>query len=286
MKRFLIGIFAALLSVAASGTTFTPIQLLNPVGSVAGQVIVSSGPTTVAAWGGIGVNGITAIAANTVIANATGSSASPTAFAMPSCTGSANALGYTSGTGIICNGSINAATLGGATFASPGSIGATTAGAGAFTSLSASGTVTGAGFSNYLLTPPPIGSTTPNAGRFTTVIATTSYTLTNLVSSVTAPTVSSGFGTSPTISNNNGTAAFLLHIGTGGTASTGVLTMPTASNGWMCDAADISSQSSTVFITKVSAEGPTSVTLTQYNTSGAAAAWGSGDFVVVKCSAF
>ncbi len=139
MKRFLIGIFAALLSVAASATTFTPIQLLNPTGSVAGQVIVSSGPTTVAAWGGIGVNGITALAANTVIANATGSSASPTAFAMPSCSTSASALDWTSGTGFTCNTSINAATLGGATFAAPGAIGGTTPATGAFTALSSSG---------------------------------------------------------------------------------------------------------------------------------------------------
>lgn len=139
MKRFLLGIFAALLSVAASATTFTPIQLLNPAGSSAGQAIVSTGPTTVAAWGGVGVNGIAAIAANTVLANATGSSASPTAFAMPSCTGATNALGYTSGTGIICNSAINAATLGGATFAAPGAIGGTTPGAGTFTTLNSTG---------------------------------------------------------------------------------------------------------------------------------------------------
>lgn len=119
MKRFIVGAFVALFSLIASATTLNPIQLLNPAGSSSGQAIVSTGSSTVPAWGGVGVNGIAAIAANTVLANATGSSASPTAFAMPSCTGAANALGYTSGTGIICNGSINAATLGGATFASP-----------------------------------------------------------------------------------------------------------------------------------------------------------------------
>lgn len=112
MKRLLTGIFAALLSAAAFGTTFTPIQLLNPTGSVAGQVIVSSGPTTVAAWGGIGVNGITALAANTVLANATGSSASPTAFAMPSCSSTVSALNWTTSTGFVCNtGLITAATV-------------------------------------------------------------------------------------------------------------------------------------------------------------------------------
>lgn len=75
-------------------------------------------------------------AANTVLANATGSSASPTAFSMPSCSSATNALQWTSGTGFACNSSINAATLGGATFASPGSIGSTTPGSAAFTTLS------------------------------------------------------------------------------------------------------------------------------------------------------
>jgi hypothetical protein len=126
----------------AHATTFTPIQLLNPAGSVSGQVIVSSGPTTVAAWGGIGLNGITAIAANTVLTNASGASASPTAFAMPSCSTSASALNWTTSTGFTCNTAVNAATLGGATFASPGSIGSTTASAGKFTTLQATSTIT------------------------------------------------------------------------------------------------------------------------------------------------
>ncbi|WP_258167477.1 hypothetical protein [Burkholderia multivorans] len=40
--------------------------------------------------------------ANTVISNATGSSASPTAFAMPSCSGASNVLQWTNGTGFTC----------------------------------------------------------------------------------------------------------------------------------------------------------------------------------------
>ena len=81
-------------------------------------------------------------AANTIIGNATGSAASPAALAMPSCGTSAGALGWTSGSGIICNTAINAATLGGATFSSPGPIGSGSASTGAFTTLSASGGVT------------------------------------------------------------------------------------------------------------------------------------------------
>lgn len=144
-------------------------------------------------------------AANTVIANVTGSTASPTAFAMPGCSSSTSALQYTSGTGFACNSSVNAATLNGATFAAPSAIGTTTRAAGNFTALAANGgltvsggaviagggtidgaaigsttpstgsfttlaasnTVSGTGFSNYLASPPAIGATTAAAGSFT-----------------------------------------------------------------------------------------------------------------------
>lgn len=76
-------------------------------------------------------------AANTILANATASAASPTAFVMPSCSTASSALNYTSGTGIGCNSAINAATLGGATFSAPGAIGGGTAAAGTFTALTA-----------------------------------------------------------------------------------------------------------------------------------------------------
>lgn len=141
MKRILTALALACAAASSFGATLNPVQLLNPAGSSSGQAIVSTGASSAPAWGSVGINGIAAIAANTVLANATGSSASPTAFAMPSCTGASNALGYTSGTGIVWNSAINAATLGGATFAAPGSIGGTTAAAGSFTTLGASGLI-------------------------------------------------------------------------------------------------------------------------------------------------
>jgi hypothetical protein len=52
-----------------------------------------------------------------------------------------------------------------------GTVGATTANTGAFTTLSASSTVSGAGFSAYLASPPAIGGTAPAAGTFTTAKA-------------------------------------------------------------------------------------------------------------------
>lgn len=114
MKRLLTGALALLLSIAASATTLNPIQLLNPTGSTSGQAIVSTGASTAPAWGNVTATSLAAQAANTVVANVTASSASPTAFVMPSCSTSTSALQYTSGTGFTCYAS--SASLTGATF--------------------------------------------------------------------------------------------------------------------------------------------------------------------------
>lgn len=199
MKRLLT---AALLALSSSvfAATLNPITLLNPVGSTAGQAIVSTGPSTAPAWGNAAA--LAAQAANTVVANVTASSASPTAVPVPNCAGASSALTYTAGSGFSCNATINAVTLGGATFAAPGpigsvstssgafssistpsatigggtidntAIGATSASTGKFTTLSASSTVSGAGFSTYLAAPPVIGGTTPSSANFTTVNST------------------------------------------------------------------------------------------------------------------
>ena len=55
-----------------------------------------------------------------------------------------------------------------------------------------------------------------------------------MIMSATAPTITSGFGTSPSISFSNGTATVIITIGTGGTAYNGTLTFPAAPNGWSC----------------------------------------------------
>ena len=55
--------------------------------------------------------------------------------------------------------------------ASPPPIGSTAANTGAFTTLSASSTVSGAGFTTFFASPPPIGSTAANTGAFTTLSA-------------------------------------------------------------------------------------------------------------------
>lgn len=114
ITKKILGALLAFVSSVAFATTLVPIQLLNPIGSTSGQVILSNGPSNPPSWGGISLSGLGAIAANTVVANATGASAVPSAFGMPSCSSSTSALQWTSGTGFTCYG--NSASLTGSTF--------------------------------------------------------------------------------------------------------------------------------------------------------------------------
>lgn len=107
----------------------------------------------------------------------------------------------------------------------------------------------------------------------------------NMLFVTTAPTVSSGFGTSPSIASNNGTAAFTINVGTGGTATNGVIGLPTAALGWVCTAQDLTTQSATVFVAKQIASSATTATIANFNTSGAQAAWVASDILHVSCIA-
>ena len=106
----------------------------------------------------------------------------------------------------------------------------------------------------------------------------------NLIATSTSlPTIGSGFGTNPTISASN-TMAFKIVVGTGGAAS-GSITLPTATNGWMGFAADVTN-GSTLFL-QLTASSATSVTFTSYSvTTGAAANMSAGDIVLVNCFAY
>ena len=106
----------------------------------------------------------------------------------------------------------------------------------------------------------------------------------NLIATSTSlPTIGSGFGTSTTISASN-TMAFKIVVGTGGAAN-GSITLPTATNGWMGFAADVTN-GSTLFL-QLTASSATSVTFTSYSvTTGAAANMSAGDIVLVNCFAY
>lgn len=101
MKR-LLTVACVLLSSAAFAATLSPVQLLNPAGSTAGQAIVSNGPSSPPTWGAISGGSLAPIGANTLLGNFTGASAAPAAFAVPSCSTTNSALKYASGTGLSC----------------------------------------------------------------------------------------------------------------------------------------------------------------------------------------
>lgn len=154
---------------------------------------------------GLPVSGIASVAANTVVANFTSSSAAPTAFTMPSCSTSSSALQFTASTGVICGtvaqagANSNITSFSGIT--TPLSIAQGGTGTGAITQYNVVvGTSNAYGFigpntSGYVLTsngsssypsfqaipwgsPGPIGSTTPSTGAFTTLTASVHETAT------------------------------------------------------------------------------------------------------------
>lgn len=109
MKRLLVGALAALAAAASMAATTIPVPLISASGSTAGQAVISTGSSSV--WGNVTATALAAQAANTVVANVTGSSASPTAFPMPSCSAANSALQYASSTGWVC-GTVYALTTG------------------------------------------------------------------------------------------------------------------------------------------------------------------------------
>src|SRR5271157_4635505 len=160
--------------------------------------------TSLTATGLVTLSDLATQATNTVLVNATSGTASPVAQAVGSCSAAADALIWTTNTGFGCNTAINAATLGGATFAAPGPIGSTTPSTAAHTTISASGQITStvttgtaplvvASTTNVanlnasslngatFAAPGTIGSGTAAAGTFTSLSATGSLTATGLV---------------------------------------------------------------------------------------------------------
>lgn len=107
-----------------------------------------------------------------------------------------------------------------------------------------------------------------------------------LLVSQSAPSIQTGFCTSPTLTNASGTAAFEITIGTGCAASTGTLNMPTASTGWVCHIVNYTNptgnapaQTNTLL--------PSNVIFTNFSrTTGAATNWTAGDVLGFSCMPF
>lgn len=116
-----------------------------------------------------------------------------------------------------------------------------------------------------------VGSATTNGGMNTA-----------LLSSAAAPTVASGFGTGATVSASNGPSAFRLTVGSG--SSSGTIGLPAAAHGWNCYATDETAPGSNN--TRISADTTTTVTLSNFNPSGALTPWAAGDTLAVSCFAY
>lgn len=207
MKKIITAALFAL-SSSAFAATLNPIQLLNPAGSTAGQAIVSSGPSSAPAWSstvnsviagsGVTVSGPTgnvtvsvasnAIGlgqlaqqpANTVLANATGSTANVTAFAMPSCSTSNSALQWSNGNGFNCLTGVGRtgnplSQFAATTSAQLASVMSDETGSGNLV-FGTSPTIVTATISGGTINNASVGTTTPSTGSFTTLAASSTIT--------------------------------------------------------------------------------------------------------------
>lgn len=111
-----------------------------------------------------------------------------------------------------------------------------------------------------------------------------------MLTSDTAPTISSGFGTSPSISAENGPSSFLIDVGTGGSATGGVIGLPTAATGWNCfvhNQTDWAAGDAARGMTAQTSETTTTVTIeNQLHSDGVALAWTASDILLVSCFAY
>jgi len=120
-----------------------------------------------------------------------------------------------------------------------------------------------------------------------TVNIATALSGTNPIIFVAAPTISSGFGTSPTVPNANGSSAFVINVGTGGAATAGVIGLSAAATGWNCNITDITAAvNHTGLRTWQTASTTTTATIESQNSAGAATAWATGSLLRVSCFAY
>ena len=134
------------------------------------------------------------------------------------------------------------------------------------------------------LTTPEAGAVEYNGSELFFSPSTVRHTLIRSAATSTTPTVT-GFGTSPSVTASNGTHAFRVNVGTGGTASTGTITLPTAANGWNCFVNDVTNNAS--FVTSQDGGTTTTATVTNYSrTTGLAIAWTASDILAVNCVAY
>lgn len=97
------------------------------------------------------------------------------------------------------------------------------------------------------------------------------------------PSITSGFGTSPTINSGANSGAFRVTVGTGGTANSGVLTFNKAADiGWSC----VCTNATNVSVCRAEPTSTTTVTIKNYNSSLSLTAWTAGDVLHLQCNEY
>jgi hypothetical protein len=111
------------------------------------------------------------------------------------------------------------------------------------------------------------------------------YKLTSLWSSTTAPTISAGFCSSPSVSNNNGTASFEITVGSACGAGTGTITLPSAAHKWTCSFVDVTTPNTHVI--RQTGGSATTVTVQDYSgTTGATQNMVASDVIQAQCAGY
>ena len=140
----------------------------------------------------------------------------------------------------------------------------------------------GAGWTSY--TPQYATNATNQSGGTVNAVGGISQNGILLVNNTT-PTIASGFGTGSYIGGANGTASFFVEVGGGGTASTGIVSMPPGGSYWNCSV--IPENPSTWpanTITTSHHTTSTTITLSNYLVStGAPTPWASLAVLTLNC---
>jgi hypothetical protein len=99
----------------------------------------------------------------------------------------------------------------------------------------------------------------------------------------TAPTISSGFGSTPSVTQNSGPSSFSVNVGTGGSATSGVVGLPPASHAWACSVADTGA-TPTGQTEQTTPAATNAATFTNYSRiTGLAVAWTASEIIQASC---
>lgn len=129
-----------------------------------------------------------------------------------------------------------------------------------------------------------LGNQNGNAVGLLALTQATTGTTTVLLSGQ-VPTISSAFGASPSVAAG-AAGAFTVNVGTGGAATGGVIAMPTATTGWICQVENRTAVAANRGDQRTVQTATTTTTVTVQNqtiSTGAALAWTASDVLALSC---